>query len=197
MSFVNASLPRRLGAGLRIGPRWKTQITPLKNGREFRNREWLYPVWFARGSMGAFTPADRVAMRNWFVAVCGQHLAFRVMDPLDHLADGEVIAPTIGTSTPVQLLKTYAIDGAGTSVSTLVQAPVDGSVTVYRNGSPVTCTVDDETGLVTPAAPWAAGDYTWSGRFERWMRFESDENAVTATALNAYTADIELVEVRR
>jgi uncharacterized protein (TIGR02217 family) len=196
MSFVNKRLPLRLGAGLRISPTWKTRVTMLDNGREVRNREWLYPIWRAWGSLGAFTPDDRVAMRRWFVAMAGRHMAFRVRDPLDFTATDEVIAPSIGTSTPVQLLKTFAIDGLA-GVSVLIQAPVDGSVTVYRNGSPVTCTVDDETGLVTPAAPWAAGDYTWSGQFDRWMRFDSDENAVQANALNAYTADIELVEVRR
>lgn len=195
MSFINARLPRRITAGLRIGPEWKTRVVELDNGREVRNREWLYPRWRASGNMAAFTPDDRAALRQWFVAVAGKHQAFRVQDPLDHMAANEALAPAIGTSTPVQLVKTYGIAGTGVGVAALIQAPV--VATVYRNGVPVPVTVDMETGLVTPDAPWAAGTYTWSGQFDRWMRFDSDWGALTAEAPNVYTADIELVEVRR
>lgn len=195
MSFINARLPRRITAGLRIGPEWKTRVTELDNGREVRNREWRYPRWRASGNMAVFTPDDRAALRHWFVAVAGKHQAFRVQDPVDHIAANEPIAPVIGTLTPVQLVKSYDIAGTGVGVSTLIQAPVTAAV--FREGSPVAVTVDEETGLVTPDAPWAAGTYTWTGEFDRWMRFDSDWGAVAAEAANVYTADIELIEVRR
>lgn len=197
MSYINARLPRKLSAGLRIGPEWKTRVVTHHNGREQRNAEWLYPRWRATGNMGAFTEPDRAAFRHLFVATRGRWAAFRVFDPLDCVASGEPIAPAIGTTSPVQLMKTYTFPGASTAVSVPIQAPVAGSVVVYRDGVPVAGTLDDTLGLFTPGAPWEAGTYTWSGQHDRWMRFDSDWGALTANAMNAYTADIELVEVRR
>lgn len=195
MSFINERLPETLGAGLVIGPEWKTEIVPLDNGREVRDAKWLYPRWRASGSMGAFSQVERRELQSWFVAVRGRHGVFRVRDPIDFVAESETIAPAIGTLTPVQLLKTYSIRAAA-SAAVLIQAPVDGTVVVYRNGAPVSVTVDHLTGLVTPTAPWVAGDYTWSGEFDRWMRFDSDHGRITAIAPRALTVDIELIEVR-
>ncbi len=197
MSFINARLPHRLAAGLRIGPEWNTQVVQLDNGREQRNRQWLYPKWRGSGSTAAYTPPDQAAFRAWFVAVAGKHKAFRVTDPLDHTAANEALAPNLGTLDPVQLVKTYAIDGGGAGVTVLVQAPWTQGFALAADGLPVAGTLDDETGLFTPDAPWAGTAFTWTGRFDRWMRFDSDWGALTAEAPNVYTADIELVEVRR
>lgn len=197
MSFINARLPRRISAGLRIGPEWRTQVVELDNGREVRNGQWLYPRWRASGNMGAFSETDRAEFRRLFVAARGRLYAFRVYDPVDCTATGESLAPTVGTQTPAQLIKTYTFPGDSSGVVVKVTAPVDGTVVVYRDGTPVAVTVDDETGLVTPDANWQAGTYTWAGQFDRWMRFDSDWGALTANAMNAYTADVELVEVRR
>ena len=200
MSFLNARLPMRLAAGLRIGPRWKTEVTPLDSGREVRDQKWLYPKWEAVGSTAAFTVEGRRAMRNWFVAVRGRACVFRVRDPLDYQAVNEPIAPAIGTRNPVQLLKTYAIpllDSGVVAVVTRVQAPVPAGFVLHADGAAVDGELDDLAGLFTPAEPWEGDVFTWSGPFDRWMRFESDAGAITAAAHNAQTADIELVEVRR
>lgn len=197
MSFINARLPRRISAGLRIGPEWRTQVVDLDNGREVRNAQWLYPRWRASGNMGAFSETDRAELRRLFVAARGKLYAFRVYDPVDYSAAGEVIAPSVGTTTPVQLIKTYTFPGDSSGVTIKVTAPVAGSVTVFRDGTAVAGTLDASTGLFTPSTTWLAGAYTWTGQFDRWMRFDSDWGSLTANALNAYTADIELVEVRR
>lgn len=195
MSFINASLPRRIAAGLRIGPEWRTEIVPMDNGREVRDAKWLYPRWRASGNMGAFEAADRAAFRGIFVAARGKWAAFRVLDPLDCVASGEPLAPTPGSTAPVQLTKTY--DFGPAAVTLRIQAPVAGSVTVYADGSPVAGVLDSDTGLFTPTNPWSGTAFTWSGQFERWMRFDSDWGALNADAMNAFTADIELIEVRR
>lgn len=197
MSYIDARLPRKLSAGLRIGPEYNTRVVPFANGREQRNRQWLYPKWRASGNMAAFTEDDRKAFRDMFVACGGKWAAFRVFDPLDYFANNEPLAPAVGTSTPVQLVKTYTFPGSATSATVLIQAPIAGTVTIYKDGVAVAGTLDDTKGLFTPDAPWAAGVYTWTGQHERWMRFDSDWGAVTANALHVYTTDIELVEVRR
>jgi uncharacterized protein (TIGR02217 family) len=197
MSYINATMPRRIAAGFKIGPRWKTDITVMDNGREQRNRGWLYPRWEGSGNLGAFSPEDRQALIAMFVVAGGRWSAFRVFDPTDHYVSNEPVAPDFGTSMPLQLMRGYTFPGSGVSVPVLVQAPIGSTVVVKRNGTPVAGTLDDTLGLFTPAAPWEHGLYTWTGQYERWMRFDSDWGAFTANAMNAYTADIDLIEVRR
>lgn len=50
-----------------------------------------------------------------------------------------------------------------------------------------------QTGEVTAIT----GTPTWSGEFDVWVRFDSDYNAFTIGDIDAHSADIELVEVRR
>jgi hypothetical protein len=85
-------------------------------------------------------------------------------------------------------------------VTYLAKAYTFGSETAYRLiQAPITATlsgagaVNMTTGVVTGASP---GD-TWTGTFDVWMRFDSDWGAFTANAMGVWTADIELVEVRR
>lgn len=78
----------------------------------------------------------------------------------------------------------------------LIRAPVASTLVVYKDSSPVAVTVDDETGLVTPDATWAAGTYTFDCQYDRWVRFDSDWGAFTANAQGVWTADLELVEIR-
>lgn len=195
MSYIATELPRRIAAGFRGGPEWKTSIVRLDNGREARNKDWAYGRYRYVANFGAFNEADRTALVSLFHAAGGRFAAFLFRDPTDCVASGESISPSIGTTTPVQLKKTYAF-GAASQVS-LIQAPVAATVIVYKDGSPVTVTVDPLTGLVTPSGNWAAGTYTWSGQFCRWVRFDSDWGAFTANALGVWVADIDLVEVRR
>lgn len=197
MSYIDARLPKRLAAGLQIGPTWRTEIAEMVNGGEKRNRRWLYPRWRASGNMGAFDATDREGFRALFVVAAGRARAFRVQDPLDWQAEDQPISPTVGSTTAVQLTKRYTFPGGSDYIDVRIQAPVSGTVTVYKDGSPVAGTLDTDTGLFTPSSTWASGTYTWDGEFDRWMRFDSDENAIVANALHVYTADIELIEVRR
>lgn len=197
MTYIDAQLPRRISTGLKIGPEWRTRIKEMANGGEERNAQWLYPRWRAQGNMAAFVEADRAAFRGMFVAARGRWAAFRVFDPMDSTASGALLLPQIGTSNPVQLRKPYTFPGSVETVWVLIQAPQAGSVTVFKDGVPVAGTLDAGFGLFTPAAPWDAGVYTWTGRHDRWMRFDSDWGAFTANTQDIYETDIELVEVRR
>jgi uncharacterized protein (TIGR02217 family) len=195
--YIDARLPKRITAGLKIGPEWMTNIVDKVNGGEKRDAKWLYPKWRARGNMGAFSDADRASFRSMFVATRGRWAAFRVFDPLDFSVTAEPLSPVIGTVTPVQLSRAYTFPGSSVAVSVRVQAPVVGSVVVKIGGTPVAGTLDTGLGLFTPSAAWAAGAYTWDGQYDHWMRFDSDWGALTANAMNAYSIDLELVEVRR
>lgn len=195
MSYIDARMPERIAAGFRIGPDWSTLIVPMDNGREQRNKQWLYPKYRGTAQVGAFNAADRNALLGLFHVAGGRHKAFRVKDPTDWRVSNEPCAPVVGTSTPLQLARAYIF---GTESSTrLIQAPHAGTVVVRKDGAPVTVTVDSLTGLVTPSSPWAAGVYTFDCDFDMWMRFDSDWGSFTAVANGVWTAEFDLVEVRR
>lgn len=193
MAFINTRLSQCVAYGFSGGPNYSTLIVPLENGREQRNRQWLYPK---HSYSAQYLNLDKKQQREIlaaFHAAAGREHVFRFKDWNDFEAIAEPLAPVVGTSTPVQLVKTYTL-GAQATVR-LVQAPV--SATIRRNGIAVAGTLDTGTGLFTPSAPWVAGTFTWDGEFDVWVRFASDFNAFTIGAPNARTCEVELIEVRR
>jgi uncharacterized protein (TIGR02217 family) len=196
MSYIDARIDRRIAYGFQGGPEWLTQIVNMDNGREQRNAQWLYPRQRYTAHYLNFSAVDRTAILAVFYAARGRLHAFRFRDPLDNAATSEAIAPAVGTTTAVQLIKTYSFGGQ--AVTRLIQAPVAGSVVVYIGGAtPVAGTLDQTTGLFTPTAAWAAGTFTWTGSFDVWVRFDNDHNAFSIDELDAANADISLIEVRR
>ena len=195
VGVIDARLPARIAAAFKGGPEWKTQMIDRANGREQRNRLWLYARYRYSANFGVFTEEDRQALIGAFQATCGRWALFRFRDPTDHFVIGEPLAPNIGTSDPVQLSRAYTFDAA-ISVS-LLQAPVAGATSIYKDGAPVTVTVDTLTGLVTPSAPWALGTYTFDTQYDRWVRFDNDWGAFVPNSYNVWTTDIDLVEVLR
>jgi uncharacterized protein (TIGR02217 family) len=192
-----AYIPTRLSScvayGFSGGPEYSTLVIDMDNGREQRNQQWLYPK---HTYSAQYLNLDKIAQREIiaaFHAAAGRLHAFRFKDWNDYEAIAEPLAPATGTSTPVQLIKTYSL-GPQARVR-LIQAPV--SAVIKRNGVAVAGTLDANTGLFTPSAPWAAGTYTWDGEFDVWVRFASDHNAFTIGAPNGRTSDVELIEVRR
>lgn len=201
MTYINHRLSDCVAQGFVGGPEWNTLVVALANGREQRNGQWLYPKHRYSAQYMHFKKAEQQEIIAAFHAARGQLHVFRFKDWNDYEAESEngdwdaVLNPSIGTTTPAQLLKQY--DFGGQTTSRLIQAPVSGTVVVLRDGTPVTVTVDYTTGLVTPSVAWASGSYTWTGDHDVWVRFASDYNAFTAVNNTAATADIELVEVRR
>ncbi|MFC0677530.1 DUF2460 domain-containing protein [Lysobacter korlensis] len=194
MSFINTRLSKAVAYGFTGGPEWSTQIVPMDNGREQRNAQWLYPRHRYSAQFMNLPPALRDEVLAAFHACRGQLHAFRFKDWNDFTAANEPILPTVGTTTPVQLLKTYKFGSE--SATRLIQAPIAGAV-VRRDGAAVAGTLDTATGLFRPDVAWLAGAYTWSGEFDVWVRFDSDFNAFTIGNWQAHTSDIELREVRR
>lgn len=193
MAFINTRLDDCVAYGFSGGPEWNTTVVKMDNGTEQRNAQWLYPNHRYTAQYMNLRPEHRDTILGAFHACRGQLHVFRFKDWNDYQATNEPLAPSIGTMTPVQLIKTYVF---GSEDSTrLIQAPV--SATVFRNGAPVSGSLDTSTGLFTPSSNWVAGTHTWSGEFDVWVRFESDFNAFTINNWQAHTADISLVEVRR
>ena len=194
MSYINTSMPRRIAAGFKAGPEWKTTLNTKASGREQRNKDWLYPRYRYSANFGAFNATDRSTLLGLFHVAAGRFSAFRFFDATDYIAAAQSISPSIGTTTAVQLTITRTF-GSTTSASPC-QAPIAGTVTVYVGATPVAGTLDETTGLFTPTSNWAAGTYTWAGQYERWVRFDNDWGAFVATARDVWMTDMELMEVR-
>lgn len=180
---------------------WNTEVVNQDNGKTRRNGRWLYPKHKYNAQFLNLPKADQQHVLAAFHVAVGQLHCFRFKDWNDYEAvsaagDWEpMLLPTAGTMTPAQLFKRYVF-GSGTK-DRRIQAPVSATVVVLRNGVPVSATVDYETGLVTPLANWVAGDYTWTGEHDVWVRFNSDYNAFAIGNKNAHTSDIELIEEPR
>lgn len=193
MARINERISECVSLQFTGGPNYRTDGVVLDNGWEVRNRRWLYPKHQYSAEFLNFSPAERDEVLRFIHAAAGSWLAFRFKDPMDYQANDEPLSPEIGTSTPVQMIKTYTAGGHYSE--RVVQAIV--SATINANGSPVTGTMDMELGLFTPAAPWAAATYTWDGEFDVWVHFTQDYNPFTAADKNHWTAQITLEEDRQ
>jgi len=98
-----------------------------------------------------------------------------------------------GGKTPAQLTKRYSF---GSTYSDRIIQAIDTCTVYDETGTPVSGTLDDALGLFTPASDWGAGTYTWSGTFDVWVRFASDDFDMTMETLDIATTDVQLVERR-
>lgn len=196
--FIDVRLSKSVAFGFTGGPEWSTSIVEMDNGREVRNGQWMYPRHRYSAEYPNLLDGARREVLEAFHAARGRLHAFRFRDWNDYLAVDEPLLPEIGTTTPVQLIKTYQL-GPATSTR-LIQAPTS-CVVRDSSGAQVFGSVDTTTGLFTPASAWADDTFTWSGEFDVWVRFDSDYNAFVIGNRSGQslvgTADIELVEVRR
>lgn len=195
MSFVNVNLSECVAYGFTGGPEWSTLIIPMDNGREQRNGQWRYPRHRFSAEYMNLRRSEQQAVLQFFHAMMGRLHCFRFTDPNDYQAVEEPQAPSIGTSDPLQIVKSY--EAGPQSVTRIIQAIQDGTATVYRDGVAISGVWDNETGRFTPNDPWLAGTYTATYQFDIWVRFDSDFNAFTIGNPNAHTSNVDLIEVRR
>ena len=176
MAFIESPrLNDRVRLGFVGGPRFKTSIVTLDNGKEQRNQEWARARWEFEAP---FTNADpevvQKAVRDMFFAARGMNDGFRFKDWDDYQATNESLGTAPSGSTAVQLIKTYAVGFPSPYVRNILK-PVSGTVTVYENGVAKAGTLDTTTGLFTPTSSWTpAAALTWTGEFDVPVRFDDD-----------------------
>lgn len=152
MAYIDAQLSERVAYGFKAGPEYSTQVIAMTNGREKRAGEWALPRIRFSASYENFKAADRAAILAAFHACRGRLHCFKFMDWTDAEAVDEAIVPEVGTTTPVQLVKTYTFGGQ--SLVRIIQC-TDSTATLTKDGSPFTAyTLDADKGLVTPDSAW-------------------------------------------
>ena len=115
MSFIDTRLSECVAYGFTGGPEWSTLIVDMDNGREQRNGQWLYPKHRYSAQYLNLSPDARDDVLAAFHAARGRLHCFRFKDWNDYTAVAEPLSPSIGTMTPLQLVKTYSLGAQSTA----------------------------------------------------------------------------------
>ncbi|MNZ27346.1 hypothetical protein D3C78_445620 [compost metagenome] len=196
--FIEHRLLDKVAYGTQAGLEYRTDVKALRNGAELRSRLWAQPLAKFTVIYRALLPTDREAVVRAFRAAGGRHLGFRMRDPLDYLATDEPLGVATGEEQTVQLTKLYPF-GPVTEIAH-IKKPV--TVTLKANGVLLPAgAIDLTTGLVTFTAD-AGQVITWTGEFDKPVRFDDDVLMWTldaregATGNRVASTDVTLTEFR-
>lgn len=197
--FIDAELDICPAFGWQGGPSFNTRVITAQSWVERRNANNIE----CRHSYTL--PLQNIVDDNYllllkqvFMACRGQLHSFKVKDYSDNTATNAVFGEGDGATLSFQLSKTSTF-GPASYVRTITK-PLAG-VVVTVNGVATAVTVNTSTGMVTFAAPPAAGAILrWSGEFRVPVRFNSDVlNATidnkTGTGDFLVNGSVELIEV--
>lgn len=176
------------------GPTFSTRLNTLASGREYRNQSWSLP----KHQYGApFLNIDQSvfeSIKAAFYIARGMAIGFRFKDWTDYRATAVILGVAPAGSAAVQLIKQYETEGEG--YARKISKPIASTVHVFSNGVAKAGTVDETTGLFTPATAWTAGQtLTWSGEFDVPVRFNTDQIPFTLDSPGALNGDVALLEV--
>lgn len=184
--FIDERLDTCVAYGFMGGPQYSTTVVRMNNGHEQRNGQWLFPIHRYSAQYMNIDEDLRDEILAAFHVCRGQLHCIRFKDHNDF--EG-IAQPFLLINGIWRMAKQYT-KGAHTT-SRLVQAPVQGTITLGGGGS--LANLDYSTGIYNGDAT----GLTWSGEFDVWVRFESDYNAFVIGNRDAHTADISLLEVLR
>lgn len=192
-NFIDHRIGARVSREFRRVVMGKTDIEPLDNGDEIRNARWKYKKMKYTASYAMLTPEAQQEIVSAFYAANAMLYLFRFRDHGDYKVVKSPLTVDVGTTNPVQLTKRYYFGPA--FADRLIQGVV--KCVVYDAGDNVIAgTLDTALGIFTPDVEWPVGVPTWSGTFDVWVRFGSDEFDMTMHTLEIATADVELMEMR-
>lgn len=194
MSHLDAYLDPCFAYGWEGSPRFRTLINELQNGDEYRNAEWIearheYNASFLNISKEAYREVKKMFM------VCrGMLNAFRFIDVLDYQATDETFGTGDGLTAEYQLSKVSTVDGVDytRNVYALAATP-----TIYIDGVPTSAfTVNPRNGKILFDTPPSIGEVlSWTGEFDIWVRFTTDNIPFTLDSIDATNGQIGVIEV--
>jgi uncharacterized protein (TIGR02217 family) len=193
MTFIDTRLSKKVSIGFTGGPMWSTRVVQMASGVDKRNAEWALPHHKFTADYTLLEPEAQNEILIAFWAARGQKDSFRFRDWNDYKATNQALPVGDNTSTPRQITKTYTF--GSTSFVRNIVLPTSGSVVVTANGTPLSCTVDYLTGMVTPVVTWPLGQVIKvTCEFDVRVRFAADFIPFTRNAPRLGTVTIELVE---
>jgi uncharacterized protein (TIGR02217 family) len=191
---IDARLAPCPGYGWEGGPQFRTEIVSLANGDEYRNGEWIE----ARHSFS--TPFNNITseafreLKRMFLVCRGMLHAFRFEDRLDAEATDELFAFGDGATRLFQLRKISIEDGVEypRNVYALPSVP-----TITINGvATAAFAINLRTGQIEfTVAPAIGAALRWTGPFELWVRFATDDLRFSLDNPNRTNGVVSVVEV--
>jgi uncharacterized protein (TIGR02217 family) len=184
------------GYGWDITPVFKTLISELQNGDEYRNAEWIECRHRATAPFLNISKDAYREIKRMFLVCRGMAYVFRFVDELDNEATNEIFAIGDSATDEFQLCKISIADGV--EYQRNVYAIRIGSVpTVTVDGTPTTAfTINYRTGKVLFDSPPALNAVLrWSGEFDLWVRFATDEIPFSLDNPDATNGSVILWEV--
>lgn len=170
----------------------KTDIEVADNGTESRNARWKHKQMRYAASYPLLSQQQQEELVSAFYAANAALLLFRFRDFGDNAVLNSPLAVTIGTRDPVHLTKRYTFGPV--SVDRKLWAINRCAVTI--DGADFPGVFDRVFGTFTPDADWPDGEVLWSGSFDIWVRFASDDFDVSMMDATTATVDVELIEGR-
>lgn len=192
-NFIDHKISARASRQFRRIATGKTDIVALDNGEEIRNARWKHKKMQFAANYALLSPEAQIEISSAFYAANAMLMLFRFRDYGDYTVKDSPLVTVPDTTTPVQLTKRYTF---GPAVADRMIQAVSVCVVSDGDGEPVAGTLDTALGLFTPSEPWVDSAHTWSGTFDLWVRFDSDDFDMTMQTLDIATVDVELIEQR-
>src|SRR6516165_2818328 len=122
-------LPKLVGQGwaVRKTPTWQTRIQRAVSGRELRVLDYPYPLWqfeltwealgdnlgvpSTTGAIGSLLATDLRTLMGFYLACQGAFATFLYDDPTDDNVVGQQLGTGTGSSTTLQLVRTFGAAG--------------------------------------------------------------------------------------
>ena len=190
--FDDVRFPLALGREAEVVPEHSTAIVNSAGGSESRNANWAAARTRYDVGPGVRSEADIAELLAFFRARLGPARAFRLRDPFDWQASGELIGTGDGTTMRFALVRHYG------GVARRITRPVAGSVGVQVGGVATSAFTLEPGGWVAlDVAPGAGTFVTASFDFDVAVRFAEDNLSVSRATFRAgAAASVPLVEVR-
>jgi uncharacterized protein (TIGR02217 family) len=191
-AFDDVLFPLELGREAEVAPGFSTTILTSAGGREARNAGWAEARTSYDVGPGLRSEADIGVLLAFFRARMGAARGFRLRDPFDFAAAGEVVGVGDGVARRFALVKSYG------AAERRITRPVAGSVVVAVDGI-ATSAFSVEAGgwVVLDVAPAVRAVVTAGFTFDVPVRFAEDRLSVArATFLAGLAASVPLIEVR-
>jgi uncharacterized protein (TIGR02217 family) len=177
-NFHNVRLDPEMSYGAVGGPAFNVQIQAPSGGAERRVSLWSRGRGRWDVSYGVKTHTQAVLLLAFYNARLGPTYSFKMQAPLDYEAINEPLINN-GLNT-IQLVKTY-YDSVNSIAVPVVKPATDlCPVTMTKNGAPfANFTVNSATGIVTLDQAYPGAVFTWSGYFDKIVRFDVMEGKFT------------------
>lgn len=196
-AFDEVQFPTDIAYGSVGGAEFNTEIITLGSGHEQRNQNWSMPRERWEVAYGVDTEAKLLVLREFHMARKGMAVGFRFKNHDDFEGTLEAIGTGNAVETEFQLVKNYT-SGAGSLVRNITK-PVEGSETIYLDGSPQgsTYSFDITSGIITfDSAPGDGVAITATFEFDVPMRFDTDYLSIQFVTYEARAASVPIVEIR-